>query len=131
MTAAGGSSYDSRLPSEITIMNSSSIRCTVSIRPTIPLPLPNNLTAEIHEIEVVQRDKERSGFKIEFYAGRQNTTTNTLDYSILQSPQIQIFNRVNILVSFNNNLPQLLMDGIVTDIQLQNTDAPGESKITL
>jgi hypothetical protein len=112
-------------------MNSSSIRCTVAIGPTIPTPLPSNLTEVIREIEVIHRDKERSGFKIEFYAGRQNTTTNTLDYSILQSPQIQMFNRVNILVSFNNGLPQLLMDGVITDIQLQNSDEPGVSKITL
>lgn len=110
---------------------SSSILCTVSIGPTIPVPLPANLTEVIHEIEVIHRDKERSGFKISFYAGRQNTTTNTLDYSILQSPQIQLFNRVNILVSFNYGLPQLLMDGIITDIQIQNSDEPGVSEITL
>lgn len=111
-------------------MNSFSIRCTVLSGPTIPTPLASHLTEVIKEIEVVHRDKERSGFKIELYAGRQDIT-NTLDYSILQSPQIQVFNRVNILVSFDNGLPQLLMDGIITDIQLQNVNQAGASTITL
>lgn len=108
-------------------MNLTGVYCTLLMGPTIPAPLPSHLTEVVHEIEVVHRDGGRSGFKIEFDAGRQGVS-GALDYAILQNPQIKPFNRVYILVTFSGS-PQLLMDGIITDIRVQNIDRPGSSKI--
>jgi hypothetical protein len=109
-------------------MNLTGVYCELLIGPGIPIPLPIAFSEVVHEIEIVHRDAGRSGFKIVFDAGRQKN--GILDYTILQSPQLQVFNRARISVIFNGSL-QSLMDGIITDIQLQDDDTPGSGKIVL
>lgn len=102
---------------------------TVLMGRTIPTPLPAKITEVIHSIEVVQRDQNRSGFRIEFYAGRQGVLSQS-NYALLQSPLLKTFNRVQILVTLNGRIRPLI-DGIITEVHLENLDPLGGSKVVV
>jgi hypothetical protein len=104
-------------------MNLTGIYCTILMGPTIPIPLPSVLTEIVHQIEVIHKDSGRSGFKIDFYAGRSGIT-NAFDYTIFRNPLVKLFNRVNILVTING-IQRTLMDGFITDIQINDSDNQG------
>lgn len=101
---------------------------TILIGQTVPLPVPPNLAEAFESAEVTHNDQERSGFQVTFRVGR--TTADLLDYSIVSSPLLQPMNRIILLVTFNV-MPQVLMDGIITDIQFTPGSRPGESRLTI
>lgn len=108
-------------------MSVKGIYCTILIGPNVPAPLPTELTEVVHTIEVVHRSSSRSGFQIEFYAGRAGIVATT-DYPILSNPLLTPFNRVTILVAING-IQQMLMDGIITHVELVPSDQPGQSRL--
>lgn len=109
-------------------MNVISAYCTVLAGPTIPVPLPAQFADAIQSIEVIHSDSH-SGFKIEFAVGRGNLLS-ALDYPLISSSLVKPFNRVSITVTFNLR-PRLLMDGIITHVQLNPSNQPGASTLTV
>jgi hypothetical protein len=102
--------------------------CSVLAGPTIPVPLPATFADAIRSVEVIQCDSQ-SGFQIEFTVGRQSTLFS-LDYPIMESDLLQPFNRLSIFITINM-IPQLLMDGIITYVQLNPRNDPGTSILTV
>jgi hypothetical protein len=101
---------------------------TILIGPTVPVPAPPGFLEALESVTVTHSDQERSGFQIMFRAGR--STTDILDYALLSSPLLSPFNRVILVVTFGA-IPQVLMDGMITDQQFSPSNQPGESTLTV
>lgn len=104
------------------------IHLTLWIGPTVPVPVPPPLLEALESIEVKHSDEGRSGFQIVFQVGRGST--GMLDYPLLMSPQFSAFARVILVVTFGA-MPQVLMDGIITNQQLNPGKTPGTSTFTI
>lgn len=96
--------------------------------PTVPVPAPPSFLESLDRVQVNTSDSGRSGFQITFRAGRG--TSDILDYSLLQGPLLKPFSRVLLLVTFNG-IPDVLMDGIITNQQLNPGQEPGTSTLTV
>lgn len=107
------------------ILNSTQL--TILMGPTIPVPLSLTLTEAIRSVEVTQNDSGRSGFQIEFTVGRPNGLLGANDYPLLNDRQVQQSNRVIIIVTLNAT-PTMIMDGIITYVQLTPSNDPGASR---
>jgi hypothetical protein len=105
------------------------IHLTLLIGTTLPVPAPATLINSLLSVEVTNTDKGRDGFQITFAAGRSGPT-DILDYSLLNSPVLKPFNRVIILVSWGL-APKVLIDGIITHQQLNPSQEPGKSTLTV
>ncbi|MCB0054529.1 MAG: hypothetical protein KDE24_33845, partial [Caldilinea sp.] len=85
------------------------------IGPTVPLPVPPPLLANLDSIEVTHSDEGRSGFQIVFKGTRSRAAF--MDYPLFLNPQFRVGHRAIISVTFGP-LPTVLMDGIITNQQL-------------
>ncbi len=101
---------------------------TLLIGPTVPVPVPLPFLEALESVTVTHSDEGRSGFQIMFRAGRGKA--DVLDYAQLASPLLRPFNRVILVVTFGA-IPQVLMDGILTDQQLAPSNQPGQSTLTV
>jgi hypothetical protein len=97
-------------------MNLQGLNLTMSIGRVIPSPAPRLLGEALQSIEVTQEDEGRSGFQISFNAER--TEALSRDYPLLSSGQLKPFSRVLLTVSLNNGPPQVITDGVITNVQL-------------
>jgi len=110
-------------------MNLLGIQMTLRIGPTVPEPAPLFLMESLQRVEVTHSDQGRSGFQITFKMGRSGPA-DLMDYQHLSSPLLQPFNRVILIVTFNA-MPRVLMDGIITNQQVQPGNEPGTSTLTI
>ena len=101
---------------------------TLLIGPTIPVPAPFTFLEALDNVAVTHSDGGRSGFQITFRAGRSKT--DLLDYELLSNPLLRPFNRVILVVTFGA-IPQVLMDGMITDQQFAPSSQPGASTLTI
>jgi hypothetical protein len=95
------------------------------------LPAPEPLSSAIESIEVRNSDEGRDVFQIVFNIGRSSTLSESLlDYSLIQNPLLNNFNRLIIMVLFGFR-STVLIDGIITHKQLSPSKEPGQSKLTI
>jgi len=104
------------------------VQLTLLIGPTVPVPAPPKLIEALDEVRVEHADEGRSAFQITFRAGR--STTDLLDYPFLASPLLRPCSRLVLIVTFRG-FPQVLMDGMITNQQLQPGSEPGTSTLTV
>lgn len=102
---------------------------TLMIGPTIAVPAPADLAESLVAVNVTHNAEGRSGFSLTFQVGRAGPL-DMLDYAFLVSPLLRAFNRVVLVVRFDV-LPQVLMDGIITSVQLSPSNEPGASTLTV
>jgi len=105
------------------------IHFTLLIGPTVPVPAPPFLIESLQNVEVTHNDDQHSGFQITFSIGR-NGPQDMLDYQHLSTPLLKPFNRVVLIVTFNA-IPRVIMDGIITNQQMQPGIEPGTSTLTI
>ncbi|MEF3274148.1 MAG: hypothetical protein K6356_07065 [Chloroflexus sp.] len=103
-------------------------RLSLLIGPTIPVPAPPPLLKALVSAEVTHRDEGRSGFQIVFQLGRERG--DLLDYALLAGPLLHVGNRLLLIVWFGT-LPQVLMDGLITNQQLQPANQTGSATLTI
>ena len=101
---------------------------TLLIGESVPLPAPVRLLEALDQVEVTHSDEGRSGFEIRLRVGRDQN--DVLDYALLTDPLLRPCNRVILAVTFGA-VPEVLMDGIITNQQLALGDAPGTTTLTL
>jgi hypothetical protein len=104
------------------------IRLTILAGTTVPIPPPRSITESLVSVEITHSDEARSGFQIVFQVGRDRT--NFLDFPLLQSSQFKPLSRVIIWVTLGV-IPQVLMDGIITNQQLSPGSESGGSTLTI
>lgn len=109
----------------------SGIYATLLLGPTLPLPAPESISSAVESIEVRNSDEGRDAFQIILNVGRSsNLAESLLDYSLMQNPLLNNFNRVIIMVTFGV-VPIVLADCVITHKQLSPSDEPGQSRITI
>src|SRR6185312_15411753 len=101
------------------------IRMQLFVGKTVPIPAPYTLIDALVSLDVVNRDQERDGFQIDFSLGKTQ-----LDYNLLLSGILDPPSRV-IIVAFFGALPQVLIDGIITNHQFMPSNTPGESRLVV
>ena len=110
-------------------MNLLGIHLTMLIGPTVPVPAPLMLTEALQSVEVTHTDERRSGFQITFGIGRSGPQ-DLMDYPLQSSPLLKPFSRIILIMTFNA-VPQVLMDGIITNHQLSPASEPGAATLTI
>jgi hypothetical protein len=105
-------------------MPSLGVRLQLLIGPTVPVPAPYPVMDALVNVEVTNRDQDFDGFKISFSLGKDSL----LDYGLLMSGLLDPPSRVIIMV-FVGVLPQVLIDGIITNHQVAPSNKPGESTL--
>ncbi|MBX3641412.1 MAG: hypothetical protein KF888_13125 [Nitrosomonas sp.] len=109
-------------------MNVSGVHLTVLLG-KLPKPAPARLSEALKDVEVTHRDDGPSGFQLRYQVGRSGLA-DLRDYGLLADPLLRPFNRVIITVHFAV-APQVLMDGIITNVQLAPGEQPGGDMLTV
>jgi hypothetical protein len=109
-------------------MIGSGIRLTLLIGPTVAVPAPPLLVDALENVSVTHTDEEASGFQITFRVGRDSGALR--DYALLSNPLLKPYTRVILVVHFGA-MPKVLMDGIITNQELDPGDEPGTSTLTV
>jgi hypothetical protein len=104
------------------------LRLTVLAGATIPVPLPADLTARLRSVRLRESDEERSAFTLTFDAGRSGPLA-ALDTPALQGSPVSAFARVVVVLTLGV-VPRVLIDGIVTEVQLTPGTEPGSATLT-
>jgi hypothetical protein len=106
------------------------IHLTLLIGPTVPVPAPPDLLESLQQAKVTHSDGGISGFELTFRLGRAGPL-DLLDYGILRNPLLlRPLNRVVMMVTFGV-VPQVLMDGFITHLELSPSSSPGASTLTV
>jgi hypothetical protein len=105
------------------------VHVSLMMGPVVAVPVPRAVLDALESVEVNHGDEGRSGFQLAFQVGRSGVQ-DLLEYPLLGNPLFKPFNRVVITVGFNL-LPQVLIDGVLTDVQFSPSNQPGESRLTL
>jgi hypothetical protein len=93
---------------------------------SVPLPAPKELVDSLSSIQVTN-SKDRSGFQISFLTGKNSFIVNALLPAGFFDP---ISTRVVIIATLNG-IPNVIMDGFVTNQQLGPSNEPGKSTLTI
>ena len=105
------------------------INLTLMMGPGIAVPVPPDIAESLKSVSVTNNDTGRSGFSLTFQVGRA-TPLDMIDYNLLANPLLRPFTRVVVVVTFGV-LPQVLCDGVITNIQLSPSNEPGASTLTV
>ncbi len=104
------------------------IHLTMLLGKTVPLPAELSLVESLESVEAQHHDEGASGFQMVFRAGRAGVA-DAVDYPLAIHPQLQPFNRVILTIAVNA-IPQVLFDGVITNIELSPSNQPGQSTLT-
>jgi hypothetical protein len=105
------------------------INLSLLMGPGIAVPAPPDLAEALKSVGVTNNDTGRSGFTLTFEVGRASPL-DMVDYALLLNPLLRPFTRVVLIVTFGV-LPQVLADGVITNVQLQPSNEPGASTLTV
>ncbi len=103
-------------------------RLTLWLGMTVATPAPAPIAEALTAVEVSLSDEGRDGFQLTFTVGRSGIPA--LDYFIVANPLLKPFNRVIIQV-WQGVIPQVLIDGFITKSQLNPSEEPGMSTLTV
>lgn len=102
---------------------------TLMIGPTIPVPAPAELMANLEQVTVQTSDSGRNGFQLSFRTGRDHLI-GVVDYPPLITQLLKPGARV-VVISTIDGFPWVLSDGIVTNLQLSPSADPNGSKVSV
>jgi hypothetical protein len=102
------------------------IHLTLMIGPAVPVPAPQPVMDSLTGVQV-NSSKDRSGFQLSFTVSKKSLLMTTLLPAGYLDP---IVTRVVIIVTVNG-IPNVLMDGIVTQQDLGPSNEPGQSTLTI
>jgi hypothetical protein len=100
------------------------IQVFLQIGPTLPLPAPFPVMEALRSVEVRMSNSGRDGFQLAFAVGRDALVDSSLIASGLFEPPTRVV--VTLVLGV---LPEVLIDGIVTDLQYAPSPEPGEATL--
>lgn len=99
---------------------------TLMIGPAVPVPAPLSVIEALQSVQVTS-SRDRSGFQLTFSVGK----TSPLQLTLLPAGYLDpIVTRVIIMVTLNG-IPGVIMDGLITRQELQPSNEPGQSTLTV
>jgi hypothetical protein len=104
-----------------------SVQLTLLIGPILPVPVPSTVLEALSEVEVTIEDVGQSGFQLIFSIDKQSPL-NVL--FLLTGGMPLLFMRV-ILIATVNGLPNVLIDGVITNNQIAPGDKGSNSTLTV
>ena len=102
------------------------VTLSLMIGPAVPVPAPREVIDALTSVSV-SHDQTRSGFQISFAVSKNSLLQRTLLPAGYFDP---VTTRVVIILTMSG-FPHVLMDGLVTQQQLQPSSNPGESTLTI
>ncbi len=102
------------------------VHLTLLIGPMVPIPAPPMVIDALQSVQVTSA-KDQSGFQLTFAVGKKSPLLNVLLPAGYLDPMIT---RV-IIIATVNGMPNVLMDGIVTNQELKASSEPGASTLTV
>src|SRR5258708_36824718 len=102
------------------------IYLTLMIGPAVPVVAAKQVVDVLNSVQVTSY-KERSGFQLTFSIAKNSLLLTTLLSARFFDP---IITRVVIIVTLNG-VPQVLMDGLVTNQELSPSSDPGQSTLVI
>jgi hypothetical protein len=103
----------------------SGVYLTLLVGPVVPLPAPKPLIDALTAVEVTINSTGRSGFRLFFTLSDRSVLQTVF---LLAPPAVEL--RVVIMVTVNN-IPQVLMDGVMRHHETQPASSGGHSTITI
>ena len=103
---------------------------TLLVGPAVPVPASPALLEALEQVEVTTSDRGRSGFQLRFAAGRSGPA-ELADYPLLAGSDLNVFDRVVVMITFGGGTRQVLMDGVVTHRELTPGTLPGTGMLTI
>jgi hypothetical protein len=91
-----------------------------------PMPAPLPLTDALQSLEV-NSSRDRSGFQIKFTLGK----TSSLQLALLPAGFFDPMSTRVVIVATVGGIPNVIMDGVVTRQEMQPSNEPGQSTLTL
>src|SRR5215203_653002 len=110
-------------------MSELGVRLRLLVGKDRPEPAPAEVMEAFLSAEVTPSDQGPTGFQLTFSVGRSGTA-DLPDYGLLRSTKLEPFSRVILTVRFGLR-EEVLVDGYVTDQQLNPGNEPGTSTLTL
>jgi hypothetical protein len=106
--------------------NNLGIRLILLVGSAIPRPAPAEVMSAITRIQVTNSDDSGDGFQMTLTLGKGKIP----DYTLLNGGSLNLFNRViiGVLVGL---MPEVLIDGVITNHQIASSNAPGMSTLTV
>ena len=99
---------------------------TLLIGPAVPVPAPLPVIEALKSVQVTS-SRDRSGFQLNFTVGK----TSALQLALLPAGYLDpIVTRVIIMVTVSG-IPNVIMDGFITRQELQPSNEPGQSTLTV
>lgn len=105
------------------------VHLTLMAGPSVPVPVSSDVTDALRKVEVTHSDEARSGFQLDFQIGRSGPA-DLLDYGLMRDLALKPFSRIVLTVLFGAR-PRVLMDGVITNMQMQPDNEPGRSRLTV
>jgi hypothetical protein len=105
------------------------VHLSLLVGPTFAVPAPLAITEALASVQVTQTDSGRSGFELTFHVGRSGPW-DLPDYRLLLHPLLRPFNRIIVMLHFNLR-PTVLIDGFITGLNLNPSEEPGGSTLTV
>src|SRR5690349_11531832 len=87
------------------------------------------LVEALKRAEITHSDEGRSGFQLSFGVGREGPK-DASDYLLVSGPWLKPFARVILTVQFGVRL-RVLVDGIITNVQLDPGTGPGTGTLSV
>lgn len=101
---------------------------TLWLGPMVAVPAPQPIVEALSSVEVTLSDEGRDAFQLSFTLGRG--ATDLVDYPLLANPLLRPFTRVIVQV-WLGPVPEVLIDGFITRHQINPSNEPGASTLTV
>lgn len=103
------------------------IRLILKMGKSRPQPVPYEVITALTSVQVIDNAKSRDGFQLSFSLGKRQIK----DYSLLQSGLFDPQTKVSIVLQVQGRNLEPLMSGVIQNIQIQSSNEPGQSALTV
>lgn len=102
------------------------VRLILCVGENLPRPASFETMAAVRQVQVNTSDETGDGFQITLSLAKGKLQ----EYTLLDSGDLALFNRVVIAVAFGV-MPEVLIDGVITNRQIAPGDEPGMATLTV
>lgn len=99
---------------------------TLLAGPVVPLPVPRDVLDALTSVEVTSATGAAGGFQLTFTLNNKSALHTAFLIAATRTPLMRV-----ILVATVNLIPQVLMDGVITNQEVSSGDQPGRSTLTV